>query len=472
MQKVNVVKQSVKNVQKSQVEKGRTHKLAWWQLSLIGIGSVIGAGFFLGSGLSIHLAGPAVLLGYLLAGLTAYFVFSALAEMTVQDPQPGSFRTYAGQAFGHYAGFMSGWIYWVAGVLIMSSEVTALAIFTQLWLPDVPIWIFSIIYSAIALGINFLGVKNFGSIESFFAVIKISTLIGFIGFGILAAAGVLSPEKAAESSAFLAEGVFPNGFSGLWSAMIFILFSYGGIEVIGVLSTELRNKKDVPKAGTFLVAALTILYVVSILFILMMVSFRSINEDKSPFVSALSQFNIPYLDSIFNVILISAAFSTMVGSLFSITSIIVSLSKDGDAPQRLQKKTGKGVPAGALLLSGAGLGVSVLLSFLLPDTIYEYMTTSAGIMLILNWVIILASHIKKRKQVGASHEKYKSSAYPVTSYLGIVLIAFTIAGSLLHANQRMGFFASIGFVVIILASYLLGSKFGKFKKIHKTEEEY
>jgi L-asparagine transporter-like permease len=217
---------------------------------------------------------------------------------------------------------------------------------------------------------------------------------------------------------------------------------------------------------------LTILYVVSILFILMMVSFRSISEDKSPFVSALSQFNIPYLDSIFNVILISAAFSTMVGSLFSITSIIVSLSKDGDAPQRLQNKTRKGVPAGALMLSGAGLGVSVLLSFLLPDTIYEYMTTSAGIMLILNWVIILASHIKKRKQVGASHEKYKSSAYPVTSYLGILLIIFTIAGSLLNANQRMGFFASIGFVIIILVSYLLGAKFGKFKKIHKTEEEY
>ncbi|MDN4526144.1 amino acid permease [Fictibacillus fluitans] len=474
MHNQNVVKQSVKNVQKGKVKKGESHKLAWWQLSLIGIGSVIGAGFFLGSGLSIHSAGPSVLIGYLLAGLTAYFVFSALAEMTVQDPQPGSFRTYAGQAFGHPVGFMSGWIYWTAGVLIMSSEVTALAIFTQLWLPHVPLWLLSVVYSVLALGINLLGVKNFGSIESFFAVIKISTLVAFIGFGILAVAGVISPDsaKASLSSASFAQGFFPNGFSGFWSAMIFILFSYGGIEVLGVLSTELRNKKDVPKAGTFLVIALTVFYAVSILFILMMVSFRVINEDKSPFVKALSSFPIPYLETIFNVILISAAFSTMVGALFSITSIMVSLAKDGDAPGRLQKKNSRGVAAGALGLSGIGLAISVLFSFLLPDTVYEYMTTSAGIMLILNWLIILSSHIKKRRQIGSSNEHYRSAAYPLTSYLGIALIAFTIAGSLLHTNQRVGFYISLGFVAVIFSAYYLGSRFGKFKKVHKTEEEY
>jgi L-asparagine transporter-like permease len=474
LQNHNVVKQSVKNVQENKVRKGQSHKLAWWQLSLIGIGSIIGAGFFLASGLSIHSAGPSVLLGYLIAGLIAYFVFSTLAEMTVQDPQPGSFRTYAGQAFGRPMGFMSGWIYWIAGVLIMSSEVTALAIFTQLRLPHVPLWLLSIIYSVVALGINLLGVKNFGSIESFFAVIKISTLVAFIGFGILVASGVISPGSAGAAGGFEFSyaGMFPNGFSGFWSAMIFILFSYGGIEVLGVLSTELRNKKDVPKAGTSLILALTVLYALSIFIILTIVSYQVINEGNSPFVTALAQFPIPYLDSIFNIILISAAFSTMVGALFSITSIMVSLAKDGDAPKFLQRKNTREVPVDALMLSGIGLAVSVLLAYLLPNTVYEYMTTSAGIMLILNWIIILASHIKKRKQIGTTKDRYRSASYPVTSYMGIGLIIFSIAGSLLNTNQRVGFFISIGFVVVILGAYFLGSRFGKFKTVHKSEEEY
>ncbi|WP_256224980.1 hypothetical protein [Fictibacillus sp. WQ 8-8] len=138
----------------------------------------------------------------------------------------------------------------------------------------------------------------------------------------------------------------------------------------------------------------------------------------------------------------------------------------------MQKKNSRGVASGALMLSGIGLAISVLFSFLLPDTVYEYMTTSAGIMLILNWLIILASHIKKRKLIGAEEEHYRSASYPVTSYLGIALIAFTIAGSLLHTNQRVGFFISLGFVAVILGAYFLGSRFGKFKKVHKSEEEY
>ncbi|MDR7073125.1 amino acid permease [Fictibacillus barbaricus] len=473
MQKKNVTKQTVSAVQQKKMEQGKSPKLSWWQLSLIGVGSVIGAGFFLGTGLSIHSAGPSVLIGYLLAGLTAFFVFHALAEMTVRDPQPGSFRTYAGQAFGHVMGFTSGWVYWTAGVLIMSSEVTALSIFTQFWFKSIPLWIFAIIYSVLALGINLFGVKKFGTVESFFAVIKLATLIIFIAFIALVISGVIHPGKEVTdgwSSAFR-NGIFTNGFTGFWSALIFILFSYGGIEMLGVLSNELRHPKEIPLAGRTLVLVLTILYIGSIFLIISVVSWTKISEDKSPFVEALSNFHIPYLDSIFNVILISAAFSTMVGALFSITSIMISLAKDGDAPSRLKKKNKKGVAVGALLLSGAGLGVTVILSFFLPDTVYEYMTTAAGIMLILNWMIILSSHIKKKKQLDdESDTSYFST--PFASYIGIFLILFSIGGALLHHNQRVGFYISIGFVAVIQIAFRVGSRFGYFQKVHKSEEEY
>ncbi|MEH7110369.1 amino acid permease, partial [Bacillus sp. JJ1764] len=187
-------KQTVSHKESDNEEKGEKGDLAWWQLSLIGIGSVIGAGFFLGTGLSIKTAGPAILINYVIAGITAYFVFSAIAEMTVADPQPGSFRTYAKKAYGRSMGFLSGWIYWLAGIFIMSSEAVALGTFTQYWLPHVPLWMFTVGYVVAAFAINLLGVSNFGKIESLFGIIKLSTLVIFIFFGLLILFHMIAPQ--------------------------------------------------------------------------------------------------------------------------------------------------------------------------------------------------------------------------------------------------------------------------------------
>jgi L-asparagine transporter-like permease len=445
----HVVRQKVRHKKAENRIQGQSPGLAWWQLSLIGIGSIIGAGFFLGTSLSIQTAGPAILINYLVAGITAFFVFSALAEMTVRAPAPGSFRTYARKAFGNSMGFLSGWMYWLAGVLIMSSEVVALATFTKFWFPHVPLWLFSVLYAAIAFGINLLGVKNFGKIESLFAIVKLTTLIVFIVFGSLLFFHIISPHAVSISEKNVFHHFAPNGLTGMWSALIFVFFSFGGIEVIGIASSELRNKDEVPKAGIGMLFALVAVYVLSILFVLTMVSWTKIDASKSPFVTALSVFNIPYMDSIFNIIIISAAFSTMVGALFSVTNILLSLAEDGDAPKFFAEKNHKGTPIKALLLTGLALGTFLIFSYVLPGTIYEYVTTSAGVMLILNWVIILSSQVKLRKQT-KKNTLFQMAGYPVTSYIGIALILITVSGGLLHPTQRMGVFISLGFIVVIL----------------------
>ncbi len=424
---------------------------------MIGIGSIVGAGFFLGTGISIHLAGPAIVLIYLFGGLLSFFVFSALAEMSVNDPQPGSFRTYAGKAFGRRIGFVSGWMYWLAGVLIMSSEITALAIFTKYWFPHVALWVFAIMYSFLGIGINLLGVKNFGQIESFFAVVKLSTLLIFIGTAVLFLFGWISPQESEPGSALTASAAgtwFPHGFRGLWSAMIYVLFSYGGIAVLGVVSNELNNKREIPKAGGVVMVVLTLIYSLSLFCILLLVPWNRINETESPFVSALSAFQIPYLGTIFNTIIISAAFSTMVGALFSITSVMISLAHDGDAPKILGETNRRGVAVKALSLSTAGLAVSIVLSFLLPKTVYAYMTTAAGVLLILNWGIIFASQIKNRHSYKSKHN-YLMPGYPYTSYAGIGFILFTIIGASLKTDQRIGVFVSLGIVFVIFLCGLL-----------------
>jgi L-asparagine transporter-like permease len=457
----HIVKQSVQQKQKQKAKIGKGHKLHWWQLTLIGIGSIIGAGFFLGTGLSIERAGPSVLIDYLLAGVIVFLVFSALAEMSVHDKGTGSFRKYAQEAFGRPMGFMSGWMYWVSGILIMASEITALALFTQFWFPDVPLWLLMIIYAVVGFGINLLGVKNFGTMESLFAVIKIATLLGFIFFGALYLFDFISPISSAKSSTIGDLAWFPNGVMGTWTALIFVLFSFGGIAVVGLMSSELENKEETPKSGLVLVTALTIIYVLSLFFVISMVAWEAISEDESPFVTALSAFNIPLIGTIFNIILITAAFSTMVGALFSITKVLVSLGRDGDAPKKLTKFNKRGVAVRALGINAIALGIMIFVSFVLPDKVYEYLTTAAGIMLILNWVVILSSQIKNRGnyQENPQHKThFKMIFSPFSSYLGIGLIVVAIIGAWFQNSERIGLLISIAIMIVIFIGYFLVRK--------------
>ena len=303
--------------------------ITWWQLSLIGIGSIVGAGFFLGTSVAISLTGPSVIIAFLIAGLISYIAFTALAEMKINDLEPGSFRDYARRAFGDNIGFISGWMFWIAGVLIMSSEVTALSVFSRYWFPQIPLWAFSVIYSCLGLGINLLGVKDFGEIESFFAIVKITALALFIIFGILFILGYASPKGSVAGASVISLSTlnwFPKGIKGLWSSMIFALFPYAGVAVVGAASKELKQSESFTKAINALMLALMFLYITSIVMILKMAHWQQIQTSKSPFITALSAFHVPYIGSIFNIIIVSAAFSTFVGALFAITNVLLSLA--------------------------------------------------------------------------------------------------------------------------------------------------
>ncbi|MCB2294219.1 amino acid permease [Clostridium algoriphilum] len=430
--------------------------ITWWQLSLIGIGSIVGAGFFLGTSVAISLTGPSVIIAFLIAGLISYIAFTSLAEMKINDLEPGSFRDYARRAFGDSIGFISGWMFWIAGVLIMSSEVTALSVFSRYWFPQIPLWTFSVIYSCLGLGINLLGVKDFGEIESFFAIVKINALALFIIFGILFILGYASPKGSVAGASVISLSTlnwFPKGIKGLWSSMIFALFPYAGVAVVGAASKELKQSKSFTKAINALMLALMFLYITSIVMIFKMAHWQQIQASKSPFITALSAFHVPYIGSIFNIIIVSAAFSTFVGALFAITNVLLSLAKDHEAPKIALKRNKRGVNVIALLIGTSGLLLTILLSFVLPDTIYEYLTTSAGVLLISNWIIILASQIKNRKYYSIKSttegKQFKMLFAPYSSYLGILLIILTLIGVTFNPTHRIGLLVIIGIIAII-----------------------
>jgi L-asparagine transporter-like permease len=415
-------------------------KLAWWQLSLIGVGCIIGTGYFLGSGLGIRMTGPSMVISFLLAAIGTFVVFDALAKMYAMDPQKGSFRTYAKKAFGKWAGFSSGWVYWFSEMLIVGSQLTALSIFTKFWFPNQPLWIFASVYAALGIIVVLTGTKGFERMENVFAVVKIAAILMFI---VLAGAGLfgwIGNGKDVFNVPDNSKGFFPGGLTGFWSALIFAFYAFGGIEIMGIMSIRLKKKEDAQKAGKVMLLLLTIIYIFSIGFAVSMLAWNQFNPDESPFVSAMGNYHLAFFPHVFNGALIIAGFSTMSASLFAVTSMLVTLSEDGDAPQVFAKKGKLKIPHYAFLLTVCGLIISIITALLMPNRIYEYITTAAGLMLLYNWFFVL---ISVRQLIELSRWGQ------VKRFSGMVLIMLAVSGTLFQESIRPGFFVSLGFVVII-----------------------
>ncbi|WP_172373032.1 amino acid permease [Sporosarcina jiandibaonis] len=428
--------------EKKSGSKDETVNLAWWQLSLIGVGCIIGTGFFLASSIAIKMTGPSVILAFIIAASATYIVFEALAKMSAKDPQKGSFRTYAKKAYGRWAGFSSGWVYWCSEILIIGSQLTAISLLSKFWFPDVKLWIFASIYAVCGLIVLFIGAKAFGKLESVYAVMKIAAIFMFIVIAILALTGTLEGGQKAGIPQTVNE-FFPKGVFGFWSALIFAFYAHGGIEVMGVMAIHLKNKEDAPKSGKVMLGLLGVIYVTALSLALLLLPFDKFRENKSPFVEALSGFsNIEFFPHVFTAAIIIAGFSTMSASLFSVTTILLTISEDGDAPKIFSKQTKKKfkMPLPAIALTSTGLVLSIVTSLLLPEKVYEYITTAAALMLLYNWFFILSMYHRLIEPTAADKVK---------RVIGMILIVAAVSGTLFHQTSRPGFFISLVFLTVI-----------------------
>jgi L-asparagine transporter-like permease len=415
--------------------------LKWWQLSLIGVGCTIGTGFFLGSSIAIEKSGFSVLFTFLFAAVGTYFVFEALAKMTAEHPEKGSFRSYAKKAFGRWAGFSSGWVYWGAEMLIMGSQLTALALFSRFWFPNVPVWILASVYGFLGLIVIFLGAHGFEKIENILAVIKIAAILMFIILAVLALFGYFDDGRTAKAQIpNSVEEFFPLGALGLWTGLIYAFYAFGGIEVMGLMAANLTDPKEASKSGKVMLFVLAVIYIVSLGLALLLVPLDAFNKQESPFVVAFKEYSLPYILDIFNGAFIIAGFSTMVASLFAVTLILVTLSEDGDAPKLFSKKGKWKVPLPALALTTSGLILSIILALLLPKQIYEHLTTAAGLMLLYTWLFILFSY-RKLSELNVKDKLKTFSAF--------LLITAAVSGTLLEKASRPGFFVSLLFAAVI-----------------------
>lgn len=447
-------------------EKGLTA----WSLTMLALGSVIGGSFFIGSSVAIKAAGPSILIAYILGGILVYFILFALSEMTVDNPDSGSFHTFATDAFGRGTGFVLGWVYWTGMVLAMSSEATAVSLLVKEFFPRISI---PLLGSGIIISVTFvnlLGATMLSKLESGLAVIKILTILFFIIVAILLIVGLFPGKGLVGVKTLISEPLMPNGMKGLAGSMLIVMFSYAGFEVIGLAASEAQNKRvTIPKAIKITVFALLSLYIFSVLSILLLIPTENIPENMSPIVTALNSVGIAWIGTVINIVLITAILSTMLAAMFGLGRMIRSLADSGLAPVCLKEKTD--VPYRGILFSGLFMLIALGIGLLLPS-LYMFLISSGGFALLFTYVVIMATHIKYRTKHGKPGDKCRLYGYPYTSLFVLLTLVLAIASMPFVKGQTTGLIAGFIFLFLYTGIYFLITMVGKFTGKEKGHNEW
>ncbi|MDK9496990.1 amino acid permease [Streptomyces katrae] len=378
-----------------------SHSLKQRHLTMLGLGGVIGAGLFVGSGAGIGIAGPAIICSYLLAGVLAMLVMRMLGEMSAAMPASGSFSVYAEKALGRWAGFSAGWLYWFLLVVVLAVEATGAANIAHGWLPAVDQWLWVLIFMVVFTLSNLAAVRNFGEFEFWFAALKVGAIVLFLILGTLAIFGLLPDTEPVGMANLTGQGgFFPAGIGGVIAGMLAVVFAFGGLEVVTIAAAESDDPaKSVSRAVRSAVWRILFFYVGSMLVIVSLLPWDSLKPGESPYVAVLDSIGIPAAGQIMNIVVFVALLSALNANLYGSSRMVFSLAERGEAPKSLLKVSGSGVPTRAVLASVAFGFVSVVLNLLWPDTVFLYMLNAVGAVLLFVWALIAVSQLRLRPRL-------------------------------------------------------------------------
>lgn len=426
---------------------------------MLAIGGAIGVGLFLGSSLTVQLAGPGVIVSYLLGAMIALIVAYSLAEMAVLHPVAGSFGVYAQTYLSSWAGFTVRATYGFVQIIAIGAEVTAVAIYFAFWFPSVPQWAWIVTASAGLIALNSLQVSRFGEFEYWFALIKVLAIVAFIVIGLALIFGVGSRVPLGLSNLTAHGGFLPFGWRGVWLALTLALTSYMGVEVIAVTAGEAESPREtIPRAMRTIVFRLILFYVLAITVMLAMTPWNHLDNGLtgSPFVQAFASIGIPYAAGIMNLVVITAALSSANTNLYLTTRMLFSLSRGRYAPEWLGRVGKNGVPLRALGVSTAGMVAATLLAFYAPGKAFLalYGVAVAGMFFV--WVIILLTHFAFRRKVEPdtiAKLPMRLWLYPYSTFLGIAAILGIAASTFFVDGLKYTVPAFVPFLVLMSIAY-------------------
>ncbi|WP_370554570.1 amino acid permease [Edwardsiella tarda] len=395
-------------------------------IQLIALGGAIGTGLFLGIAQTIKMAGPAVLLGYAIGGFIAFLIMRQLGEMVVEEPVAGSFSHFAYKYWGDFAGFASGWNYWVLYVLVAMAELTAVGIYVQYWFPEIPTWVSAAVFFLLINAINLANVKIYGELEFWFAIIKVVAIIGMILFGgWLLFSGQGGPE-ASVNNLWDQGGFFPNGVMGLVMAMAVIMFSFGGLELVGITAAEADDpQRSIPKATNQVIYRILIFYIGSLAILLSLYPWGKVVEGGSPFVMIFHALDSNLVATILNIVVLTAALSVYNSCVYCNSRMLFGLAQQGNGPKALLKVDARGVPVVAIGLSAAATLLCVLINYLMPGKAFELLMALVVSALVINWAMISVAHLRFRAQKDREGvvTRFRAFWYPAGNYLCLIFMA-------------------------------------------------
>lgn len=433
-------------------------------VQLLAIGGAIGTGLFLGSGRSIHLAGPSILFAYAITGLICFLIMRALGELLLSNLNYHSFVEFVHDYLGNGAAFITGWTYWFCWISLAMADLTASGLYMQYWFPSVPQWVPSLIFLVVLLGMNLTAVKLFGEMEFWFALIKIVAILLLIIVGVVMIIKGFSTNAGASSFANLWKhgGWFPNGSGGFILSFQMVVFAFTGIELVGLTAGETENPKHViPRAINNIPIRIIIFYIGALIVIMSIYPWNSINPAKSPFVEVFAAVGIVAAASIINFVVLTSAASACNSGIFSTSRMLYSLSKENNAPKPMEKLTSHKVPSNALIFSAVVIVISVILSYIMPEGVFVLITSISTFCFIFIWAIIIVCHLKYRKANPelAAKSKFRMPFYPISNYIILAFIAFVLVVLALNKETRVALFVTpVWFIILGVIYKIIKSK--------------
>lgn len=445
---------------------GLHRRLGQRQLTMMAIGGAIGVGLFLGSSVTIRLAGPGVILSYLLGAGIALIMSYVLTEMAVVHPVAGAFGVYAEKYLNRWAGFSVRATYGAAQIIAIGAEVTAAAIYMSFWFPNVPQWIWVVLVSAALVALNAMQVNRLGEFEYWFAMIKVAAILAFILVGVGLIFGIGTRHAVGLAHLTRDGGFLPAGWKGVWLSLTITVTSYMGVEIIAVTAGEAeRPEETIPRAMRNIVYRLILFYVFAIAVMVTMVPWYQTGNSStlsgSPFVTAFAAAHVPFAAAIMNFVVLTAALSSVNTNLYLSTRMLFSLGLGGYAPAWMGKISRNGVPHRALLASTAGIIAAILLAIFAPKNAFLILYGVAVAGMLFVWLVILNTHLRFRRAVSAERIARLPMHLPghpfftvvnIALLLGIAITTFFVDG------LEWSVPAFCVFLAIISLLYLLGSR--------------
>jgi amino acid transporter, AAT family len=434
------------------------------QLTMLAIGGAIGVGLFLGSGVTIQLAGPGVILSYLMGAIIALIVAFALVEMAVVHPDAGSFGVYAETYLSRWAGFAVRATYAFVQMIAIGAEVTAVAIYFAFWFPGVPQWVWVVAVSIALIVVNTLQVARFGEFEYWFALVKVVAILAFIAVGAALIFGIGTRQAIGFSNLTANGGFLPHGWTGVWIALTLVLTSYMGVEVIAVTAGEAEKpEQTIPRAMRTIVFRLIVFYVLAVTVMLAMTPWNQAGAgnglNASPFVRAFAIVGIPYAASIMNMVVITAALSSCNTDLYLTTRMLFSLSRGHYLPEWIGTLSANGVPSRALAVSSAGMAAAIIFAIYAPSKAFLALYGIAVAGMFFVWTVILITHIAFRRSLGkdrVARLPMHLLFYPYSTIVGILALLGITAATFFVPGLAMTVPAFLCFLAVVTVAYLIG----------------